>query len=49
MPEGYYPPEKLARTLERVRAQGVEGAVVFSSGGITSAKLWKTVEEFFGR
>ncbi len=49
VPEGYYPPEKLAQTLERVRAQGVEGAVVFSSGGITSAKLWKTVEEFFGR
>jgi hypothetical protein len=49
VPEGYYPPEKLARTLERVRSQGVEGAVIFSSGGITSAKLWKTVEEFFGR
>jgi hypothetical protein len=47
--EGYYPPERLTRVLERVRAQDVEGVVVFSSGGITSAKLWKAVEEFFGR
>jgi hypothetical protein len=49
VPEGYYPPEKLTRVLERVRAQDVGGAVIFSSGGITSAKLWKAVEEFFGR
>jgi uncharacterized lipoprotein YddW (UPF0748 family) len=49
VPEGYYPPERLMRTLERVRAQDVEGVVIFSSGGITSAKLWKAVEEFFGR
>jgi uncharacterized lipoprotein YddW (UPF0748 family) len=49
VPEGYYPAEKLSRVLERVRAQDVEGAVIFSSGGITSAKLWKAVEEFFGR
>jgi uncharacterized lipoprotein YddW (UPF0748 family) len=48
VPEGYYPAEKLARVLERVRAQDVEGAVIFSSGGITSAKLWKAVKEFFG-
>ena len=49
MPEGYYPPERLTKTLERVRAQDVEGVVIFSSGGITSARLWKAVEEFFGR
>jgi hypothetical protein len=48
-PEGYYPPERLAKVLERVRAQDVEGVVIFSSGGITSAGLWKTVAEFFGR
>jgi uncharacterized lipoprotein YddW (UPF0748 family) len=48
-PEGYYPPERLTQVLERVRAQDVEGVVIFSSGGITSAKLWKAVEGFFGR
>ena len=32
-----------------MRAQDVEGVVIFSTGGITSAKLWKAVEEFFGR
>ena len=36
------------KVLERVRAQDVEGVVIFSSGGITSARLWKAVEEFFG-
>lgn len=49
VPEGYYPPERLTKTLERVRAQEVEGVVIFSAGGIASARLWKTVEEFFGR
>ena len=49
VPEGYYPPERLTKTLERVRAQDVEGVVIFSSGGISSARLWKAVEEFFGR
>jgi len=49
VPEGYYPPERLLKTLERVRAQDVEGVVIFSSGGITSARLWKAVEEFFGK
>ncbi len=47
-PEGYYPPERLAQVLERVRAQDVEGVVVFSSAGITSARLWPVVEAFFG-
>ena len=49
VPEGYYPPERLTKVLERVRAQDVEGVVIFSSGGITSARLWKAVEEFFGK
>ena len=48
-PAGYYPPEKLTATLERVRAQGVEGVVVFSTAGLTSAKLWDTLAAFFGK
>jgi uncharacterized lipoprotein YddW (UPF0748 family) len=48
-PDGYFPPEKLKRTLERVRAQGVEGVVIFSTAGLTGARLWETTEEFFGQ
>jgi hypothetical protein len=48
-PPAYYPPERLMRTLERVRAEGVEGVVIFSAGGLTSAGLWPTAAEFFGR
>jgi uncharacterized lipoprotein YddW (UPF0748 family) len=48
-PGGYYPPEKLTRTLERVRAQCVEGVVIFSAGGIASSGLWPAVGDFFGR
>jgi uncharacterized lipoprotein YddW (UPF0748 family) len=48
-PPGYYPPERFSRTLERVRAEGVEGVVVFSAGGLGSAGLWPTLAEFFGR
>jgi hypothetical protein len=48
-PVGYYPPERLTQVLERVRAQDVEGVVIFSSGGITSAGLWGAVESFFGK
>jgi uncharacterized lipoprotein YddW (UPF0748 family) len=48
-PAGYFPPEKLTATLERVRAQGVEGVVIFSTSGLTSAGLWDTVGAFFGK
>jgi uncharacterized lipoprotein YddW (UPF0748 family) len=48
-PPGYYPPETLTRTLERVRAQDVEGVVIFSTSGLTSAGLWPAVADFFGR
>ena len=39
----------ITKTLERVRAQEVEGVVIFSTGGITSARLWEAVGEFFGK
>ena len=48
-PDGYYPPERMQKLLERVKAQGVEGVVVFSAGGIGSAGLWPTVEQFYGQ
>ena len=48
-PAGYYPPEKLTDTLERVRAQDVEGVVVFSTSGLTSTKLWDAIAAFFAK
>jgi hypothetical protein len=48
-PDGYYPPEKLRRTLETVKAQGVEGIVIFSTAGLTSHGLWHTAGEFFAK
>ncbi len=48
-PSGYYPAERLTRTLERVRAQGVEGVVIFSAGGLSAAGLWPAAGDFFGR
>lgn len=48
-PAGFYPPDKLTKTLERVRAENVQGVVIFSTSGLTSAGLWPTVGEFFGR
>jgi uncharacterized lipoprotein YddW (UPF0748 family) len=49
LPPGYLPPEKLLRVLERVKGTGVEGMVIFSAGGIRSARLWDTVESFFSK
>jgi len=49
LPAGYLPESKLKRTVERVRAEGVEGVVLFSAGGIGSARLWDAVAELYGR
>lgn len=49
MPAGYEPPDRLTKTLDTVRAQGVEGVVIFSTGGLTAGHLWEAVEAFFGR
>jgi uncharacterized lipoprotein YddW (UPF0748 family) len=49
MPAGYEQPDRLAKTLDTVRAQGVEGVVIFSTGGLTAGRLWEAVEAFFGR
>jgi uncharacterized lipoprotein YddW (UPF0748 family) len=49
MPAGYAQGDRLTKTLETVRAQGVEGVVIFSTGGLTAANLWSAVADFFGR
>ncbi len=49
MPAGYEQPDRLTKTLDTVRAQGVEGIVIFSTGGLSAGNLWDAVEAFFGR
>jgi uncharacterized lipoprotein YddW (UPF0748 family) len=49
MPAGYAPPDRLTKVLDTVRAQGVEGVVIFSTGGLTAGRLWEAVGSFFGR
>ena len=49
MPAGYEQPDRLTKVLDTVRAQGVEGVVIFSTGGLTAGHLWEAVEAFFGR
>lgn len=49
LPPGYLPSDKLTQALERVRKSGVEGIVIFSAGGIGSARLWDTVGAFYSR
>ena len=49
MPAGYQQPDRLTKTLETVRAQDVEGVVIFSTGGLSAGRLWEAVEAFFGR
>jgi len=48
-PEGYYRRNGSRRSSSACAPRTSKGVVIFSSGGITSAKLWKAVEEFFGR
>ncbi len=49
LPPGYLPAEKVTRTLERIRSTGVEGIVIFSAGGLSSARLWEAVGDFFSK
>jgi uncharacterized lipoprotein YddW (UPF0748 family) len=49
MPPGYAQPDRLRKVLETVRAQGVEGVVIFSTGGLSAGNLWEAVQDFFGR
>lgn len=49
VPPGYLPPQKLIRTLDKIQGTGVEGIIIFSVGGISSARLWDTVGAFFSK
>jgi len=49
MPVGYAQPDRLTKVLDTVRAQGVDGVVIFSTGGLAAGNLWDAVGDFFGR
>ncbi len=46
-PAGFFPPEKLLRTIETVRKAGAEGIVIFAAGIVTRNKLWPAVQKAF--
>lgn len=46
-PQGFFPEEKLLKTIEKVREAGAEGVVIFSAGIISRNKLWPALEQAF--
>ncbi|MDH5707141.1 MAG: hypothetical protein OEZ45_14105 [Candidatus Aminicenantes bacterium] len=44
-PSGFFPEEKLLRTIETVRKAGADGVVIFAAGIIQRNKLWPTLEK----
>lgn len=44
-PAGFFPEEKLLRTIETVRKAGAEGVVIFAAGIIQRNKLWPALEK----
>jgi hypothetical protein len=49
LPAGYFPPEKLLRSIEAARKANPDGIVIFASGNLTIEKLWPTLETAFKR
>ncbi|MFH1940765.1 MAG: putative glycoside hydrolase [bacterium] len=48
-PEGFYPGEKLVRTIQTIRDAGGEGIVLFAATHLTRKKLWPAVEKVFAQ
>jgi len=46
-PSGFFPEEKLLKTIETIRKAGAKGVVIFSAGIISRNKLWPTLEKAF--
>jgi len=46
-PEGFYPGEKLIKTIEAVRKGGAEGITIFAATHVENKKLWGALEEAF--
>ena len=46
-PPGFFPEEKLIRTIQTVKKTGVDGVAIFSAGIIQRNKLWPAVKKAF--
>ncbi len=46
-PAGFFPEEKLIRTIETVRQAKAEGVVIFAASHLTRKKLWGALEKAF--
>ncbi len=46
-PAGFFPEEKLLRTIDIVRKAQAEGVVIFAAGLISTKKLWPAVEKAY--
>ena len=48
-PQGYYPEDKLIKSINAVRRGGGEGIAIFAAGHIKQKKLWPALEKAFKR
>ncbi len=48
-PPGFFPEEKLLRTINKARKAGADGVVIFAAGIIQRNKLWQALEKAFTR
>jgi uncharacterized lipoprotein YddW (UPF0748 family) len=48
-PDGPYPPDKLARVLERIGSSGAEGVVIFCTDQLERYGMWETARTAFSR
>jgi len=46
-PAGFFPEEKLLRTIQTVKRAGGEGVAIFSAGIIQRNQLWPAVKKAF--
>jgi hypothetical protein len=49
LPPGYFPPEKLIKSVDAARKAHPDGIVIFAAGNLTIEKLWPTLEIAFKR
>jgi hypothetical protein len=48
-PSGFFPEQKLLRTIQTVREAGAEGVAIFAASIINRNKLWPALEKAFSR
>jgi len=48
-PPGFFPPERLLKSIRAARQNGADGIVFFAGGSIEHEHLWEAVKEGFGQ